>query len=677
LKTHIEFQSNLAYLKNPPSGYSHEGVDILGGLDDIKNKVNSNGYTNEYDFEHDIAALLVKAHDGHLGFDGYAFAGVFRWRRSRQITLMAVSSDGKEVPKIWAIQDFNQTRSFEPSAISTINGKDAVEFLLEESQLNAYHDPDAMMNALFYMQPSESMGYFANPPFYPGATTDVTFENGTNQSYPNSALILSSSDWSLVESPEDFYNTFVRFSLSNKRSLAKREETKHLLPRQLRQPKESDFTDDEAAILPVQYPEPVIEHSAADVPLAGFFIETGAGTVGVLMIQTFNVQSIPDDAEEFQLVVEEFIKEAKTRNVAKIVIDLRNNGGGLVMLGYDTYLQFFPSQKPQLLSRYRAHDATNLIGEKLSTLELNSQTVDWYSTPFNYHAYLDADLKAFDNWEDMYGPNKFNDDEFTNLLRYNLSDPLVTSSDRFSVGITMTGYGDRSQFTDDPFPKEDIILLSDGICASTCALFTELMVQQSQVKTIAIGGRQALGPMQAVGGTKGSLVLRAEGLISLSEYVLQEFATSNSEARDWAETLPNYFAINVNEASINFQDNIRKGLEKDGIPTQFLNDTASCRLFYAQGDYLNVTQLWTRVAEVGFGKDGGLDDQACVAGSVTSQEAQQGQGEGSPTTPEGSASPSKSKGAAPALRPDQGGWTAILVCGAVVTTSMMLGASLI
>jgi hypothetical protein len=48
-------------------------------------------------------------------------------------------------------------------------------------------------------------------------------------------------------------------------------------------------------------------------------------------------------------------------------------------------------------------------------------------------------------------------------------------------------------------------LLYDGFCASTCSIFSELMKNLGGVQSIAVGGRPQLGPMQGVGGVKGSV----------------------------------------------------------------------------------------------------------------------------------------------------------------------------
>lgn len=675
IKQMIEFQSTISYLKDPPEGWPNEAVDLMAGLDDIKSRVNDRGYSNEFDFETDIAALFIKAHDGHLNFNGNAYSGAFRWRRSSRVSLMSASKDGSELPKVWAVADFNTTNaSYEPSPVTQIDGKDVVQFLQDEAKMNAYHDPDTRYNAMFFMPPAENFGYFTNPRFYPGATTNITYENGTTREYRNAAIVLQPRTWRSISDPESFYATYIQPETSSQR-LKKRDP--NLLPMHLENPRDHEFQGSfslQHGSVPLMYPRPVVAHSAPLVPLAGYFINTALGEIGVLVVQTFNTDDA-NGAVEFQSVVQEYIAEAKARGVEKHVIDVRTNGGGKVLSGYDMYLQFFPSQVPQTQSRYRGHKASELFGESVSSYQsISVLNAELFTSPFSNDAFVSKDLQEFAGWKDMYPPETFHNDKFTTLLKYNLSDPLTTSNAQLGVGITMTGYGRRSDFTEDPFRAEDIIILSDGVCASTCSIFLELMVQQSQVKTLVVGGRPQLGPMVPVGGTKGTLVIPSEYLQALSAYIIQDFATSRTEARDWVSFVPNPFGIAVSDASINFQDNIRAGLEAGGIPTQFLNDTASCRIWYEPDLYLNVTRLWEKAASVAWGKDGALDEAACVQGSVTKREAQTGQGEGNPSsTGNGTAQGgSDKKDAAPSLRPVGGKWFAVVVCAVVVGMSSVL-----
>ncbi|KAF2851879.1 peptidase S41 family protein-like protein [Plenodomus tracheiphilus IPT5] len=671
IKKMAEFQSTITYLKDPPKGWPNEAVDIIAGLDDIGRKVNGSEYSNEYDFETDIASLFVKAHDGHLNWNGMAYSAAFQWRRNSRFALISASTNGSDVPKVWAFQDFNKTGiSYDPSPVTQINGKDVVQFLQEEASLNSYHDPDARYNAMFLMQPAENYGYFTNPRFYPGPSTNIKFENGTESTSPNFAVVLQPSTWEYIDSPESFYETYVIPETSSTR-VKKRDP--NALPMHLENPRDHEFRGTFAlqhGSVPEAYPTPEISHSAELVPLAGYFLNLGGQEVGVLVVQTFNTEDA-EGAQEFQQVVQEYISQAKSRGVEKHIIDIRANGGGKILSGYDMYTQFFPSQKPQTQSRYRGHTTSELFGRSISSFK--SMTVlnaELYTSPFSNDAYVSSELQEFSDWDAMYPPEEFHNDKFTALLKYNLSDPVTTSNERLAVGITVTGYGDRSNFTQDPFRPEDIILLSDGVCASTCSIFVELMSQQSGVRTLAVGGRPQLGAMQAVGGTKGTLVLPSVYLQALSVYIISQFANTNAQAREWAAFVPNPFAVAAQDASVNFQDNIRAGLESGGLPTQFLNDTAGCRIWYEPDMYLNVTRLWEKTAKVAFGNNGGLDEGACVSGSVTSREEQTGRGEGNPTSSNGNAqSGSDEEDAAGVVRP---AWTAILVCAVVVVASAAL-----
>lgn len=690
IKQMVEFQSTLTYLKDPPTGWPNEPVDILAGLDDIASKVNDGTYTNEFDFENDIAALFIKAHDGHLNFNGNAYGGAFRWRRNLNIALISASADGSAIPQVWSIRDFNASQSsYEPSPITQINGQDVQDFLQAEADLTAYHEPDTRYQSLFFMSSAETYGRFTSPAFYPGPTTNVTYENGTTNEYLNAAVVLQRDTWEAISSPEDFYSVYITPQTSSSSGLKARKRDPNSPPFHLDNPRDHEILGYQTlqplqhGNSPINYPRPNIAHSAELVPLAGYFVDTGAGEVGVFVVGTFNTEDVAG-AQEFQQVTQEFIAEAQSRGVSRMIIDVRQNPGGKVISGYDMYKQFFPDQEPQTQSRYRGHPASEVFGEGIS--RFNSMTIlnaPLYVSPFSKAAYLDADGNEFSSWSNMYPPVRHNNDQFTSLLKYNLSDPFTTSDELLAIGITVTGYNSRSNYTDPPFRAEDLVILSDGNCASTCAIFLELMVQQSNVRTIAVGGRPQPGPMAPVGGTKGTLVIPSEFLQRLSLYSLSQFADTRQQRRDWASFLPNAFEIGYADAGVNFQDNIRVGKEAAGVPTQFLNDTASCRIYYEPNMYLNVTSLWAKTAEVAWGNNGALDEGACVSGSVTTRDQQTGGGDANPSGSEdpsstnGGSRSTESEDAAAGLRPGAEGWTAIVVCVAVVVSSMGVGMGIV
>ena len=97
-KDTLQFQSTLAYLKNPPESYQQPAVDILGGLDEIKDNVDDGNYKNEYEFELAVQRLLYSAHDAHLTLFAGALA-VFSF--GSPLRIVSVSEDGISLPKIY------------------------------------------------------------------------------------------------------------------------------------------------------------------------------------------------------------------------------------------------------------------------------------------------------------------------------------------------------------------------------------------------------------------------------------------------------------------------------------------------------------------------------------------------------------------------------------------------
>ena len=65
---------------------------------------------------------------------------------------------------------------------------------------------------MFYMQASESYGYFTNPRYYPGPSVNVIFENGTTHTYINAAAIQDVIAWGYISDDETFYETYSPFN---------------------------------------------------------------------------------------------------------------------------------------------------------------------------------------------------------------------------------------------------------------------------------------------------------------------------------------------------------------------------------------------------------------------------------------------------------------------------------
>ena len=96
----VQFQSTLAYLKNPTPAYELPAIDIVGRLDEIAVKAKAGKYHGEYDYEVDIADVFARANDGHFRYLPFLTQGI-GYNSNQQV--VSLSIDGQELPKIYVM----------------------------------------------------------------------------------------------------------------------------------------------------------------------------------------------------------------------------------------------------------------------------------------------------------------------------------------------------------------------------------------------------------------------------------------------------------------------------------------------------------------------------------------------------------------------------------------------
>ncbi|KAF4628586.1 hypothetical protein G7Y89_g9564 [Cudoniella acicularis] len=490
MEPYLEWQSDSAWKKDPPADYFYPPHDIFGYLALVKKNLESDQYANEYEFQEDLYNVFALAHDGHFVFYPDALTKAFEWGRQR--SLVSISKDGVEIPQIYLYEDIISAPS-SASIVKEINGEDAATYVANFAYTASFNqDADAAYNSMFY-----SKAYFASGNFkgyfsgggrmryiYPGANTTFTFENGTILSLNNIANV--KGNFASVTDGPSFYNQFCTG------------------------PKATTSTSSAAPAPGVPgYPTPIIVTN--DSVVSGYYLTTpGYEDVAVLSLLAFESES----PLEFQQVAQQFIASALAAGKTKLVIDLSANGGGYILQGYDMFRQLFPSIIQDGYSRWRENDMllaiskiySDSIPTSYNPANASSNTISIYENFFNYrYDYNISDL-PFPSYSAKFGPNYFRGDAFTAITRWNLDDQLTTSNDTYGMGMDITGYGSRTNFTQ-PFKAENIIMLMDGYCASTCTLFAEFMRLQGNVKTVAIGGRPSTSAIQGVGGIKGAQIL--------------------------------------------------------------------------------------------------------------------------------------------------------------------------
>jgi hypothetical protein len=213
LKVYLEWQSNLAFLKNPPPEYTEQPVDLMGEMESMQKQLSAGGYSNEYDFQLDLNQLFNRAYDNHLTWQPDILAGVLQFQRPAGTELVSVSSDGKALPEIFAYRDLELARndtSFKPSPLRTINGEGVEEYLQKVSVQADFHDADTRWNALFPSQALIASGTTFLGSFrtgmYQGPNTTFSFANGTTRSQTNLAVVFA--DFAGVDSGAAFFKRF-------------------------------------------------------------------------------------------------------------------------------------------------------------------------------------------------------------------------------------------------------------------------------------------------------------------------------------------------------------------------------------------------------------------------------------------------------------------------------------
>ena len=329
------------------------------------------------------------------------------------------------------------------SPLTEIDGVDAASFIEDLVFATASQDPDAGYNAVFYSKPYVAAnisngGYFAEggrPNYiYLGKNTTYTFQNGTSITVDNVALL----KWDFTGASTN--DIFVARYESSGANL----QTEVSFPRG-----------------PADYPASVV--TSKDLAISGYYLSAdGLEDVAVLSVLSFE----PDSVAEFQAVAQTFLENAVSAGKTKLVVDLSANNEGYILQAYDLYRQLFPKTERVGYTRYRENEIfmsfTN-ISRKLVPVDFNPDTasdtqIRAHELSYDYLYDLNTTDQHFPNYDAKFGPFPYKGSNFSALQSWDLNDPLTTIDSTYGFGIEITGYGNRTNFTQ-PFAAENIILV--------------------------------------------------------------------------------------------------------------------------------------------------------------------------------------------------------------------------
>lgn len=335
-------------------------------------------------------------------------------------------------------------------------------------------------------------------------------------------------------------------------------------PRVRRQPKASvvDKSNGSAVGLPSQF-APTLPTVGGDQGIMKSYVLPGSET-GVMFIGSFE-----GDFAGFQKDTASAIRAFKAAGVTKLIIDLTNNNGGFVCLG-----QFLHRYLAGTIgyAGFQSTKRANALARKIVAadvaLGLNS-SFGFY--PADNYAFLNGTAMPADfDYMTPDVPITVNGRRDANSQRFH-----DTCEASFQVPLPRTP----------PFNLKNVAIVSNGNCASTCAMFSTLMVERHQTKVAVFGGK----PSENVEfkGMAGNQVLEWVDLDS-------EVKTANLKDDPLA---PADLLV-----SGNMRHNWRTAWSflDESTPIAYLSELPNFRFPYTMDTYNNPQNLWLFVEQTLF-----------------------------------------------------------------------------
>ncbi|KAM0546730.1 hypothetical protein ACHAPJ_010658 [Fusarium lateritium] len=617
LTKYIQFQSTLEALTDPADTYMSKPVDILAGLKNISDT----DFGSHYDFDRAISTLIYSAHDAHLHV-GLCSQQIFNFGLP-VAGFVSVSEDGYESPSAYFAADLDARNDGQTvSPITKINGEDAEDFLNEFASLLNSQDPDASWNRLFYSFAVAASADSGSKPGRLAASADLwwgtdslqfEFRNGSKLEVPFTAQIRIAPYKSGFASSGE--KLFEMFCLPQVESSEQRgsggggNSSEPSVPSPAKQG-------------PDRYPKPTFRDPYNQI--LGFELDNGTM---VMYIPTFaQVKGVANSSVLFADTANDIVNHATKTGRSKLIIDISANGGGNIERAFDIFKLFFPEELPYSDTRFRRSDASESLAQIGSYI--NKSESNWLGYPLFYKGQVTPDQKDdFASLDDFLG-----DDE---QLGVKVSSPFANFNYTYlsTERQPIRGYGGVEDLLNktQPFKPEDILIVGDGNCVSTCTTFVNLMTNVGGVRSLAFGGRPRKEPMQIMGSVRGaqsaSFTTLIDEMVDTANSTLQDL-DEDDLPEGFMKTVQKSWPIGVASLPLQISDgnvNLRNAYQEGNsdLPLQFEYQAADCRLYFTAENVLEPATGWAAAKEAIWGSAGCVQGSTGGKGSLKDREANQ------------------------------------------------------
>ncbi|RGB35328.1 hypothetical protein C1646_814836 [Rhizophagus diaphanus] len=470
--------------EQPRQGFSFRAMDLVKELDSLL----SNNYKTDYQFMTDIVSLISETKDAHLSFLPTCY---FIFLYNQQLSLYSTVINDKQVIKIFADELDKNTIDCE---VTHIDGRPSIEVIKEFADtLSISRDSGVRFNfALSGVTFNENGDLIESPgrftfrnqlPKQSSVEYSLKCANDTSKKFTREWKIRPLAS-NIFNTSEDYWNTFCQLNNSIKlTSLI----TETVVPK----------------IYNMSECKMVYKTS-----IAKFFILSDNKT-GVVVLTSV----LPPDSyfvnEMFE--IQNGFNSLEKGGVKKLVLDFSGNPGGSVELAFFIVYLLFPETDPSFnldmvvteISRAAFFQATSQsvhedfidtsfisplvnISSKESIARWAAETaykVTTISSSFDIFSYKNpATNDHFHTVEEFIGNNTY--------LRGGTSTRYTSKfvnrySERLSIFIQLLS---GNFFDKYEWKSEDMIILTDGFCGSSCSLIAQRMALNNNVSTVAVGG---------------------------------------------------------------------------------------------------------------------------------------------------------------------------------------------
>lgn len=357
--------------------------------------------------------------------------------------------------------------------------------------------------------------------------------------------------------------------------------------------------DPDAMALRRTWPAPVDSHY--DGYAAGYFLDSpGYSNVAVLQLGSFgNPRATSEicDIKEFHRFIGSFVVRALDANKTRLIVDVRSNPGGAEGILGDAFDHLFPGVVPDFRWRTRATPAVDWLGNASYIPGTDTADRVVIFTGLRNPDSTPTANASFPTWRDFFGPRTIRNDNFTRLSARNMR----TERARFEIDFLPANLT-RQLVTS---PGQDLVVLTDGDCHSSCALLVGWLTRQLGARVVMVGGRPTTGkPVAAVGGTKGASVYDWDAFVVSVSIAAGELGITRVSGLPQNVPLPPLTAppINVVVRQLNTMDVWITADDDDkaaaAVPVHFLHEPADCRLFNTPATLASPEAMWKAVADV-------------------------------------------------------------------------------